>query len=321
MSRRADELIRRRLYEISAGAERVYDLDDLQLVPHGHETPVKGPHDPGVLHSTLHVYFDGSDWPLHEDADRPASKRKAGLKDTPGKHGLTYNQAAEITGGLSWPSKMPGPAYSTPAKRCQMGVILHKLAKKDKSKKTVCGSCYALKGRYVFPSTQNAAERRFASLNHPQWAEAMATMIDHHSRSDRPGKEFNHAHFRWHDSGDLQSPEHLGNIAKVAELTPHVQHWLPTREYKHVEDYKRSGGKIPKNLTVRLSGHYTDHAPPRSHGLPVSSVSSGAKNTALSKDIRELGGKSCPAPGQGNQCRKCRHCWDPNVGHVVYHEH
>jgi len=344
---RREESFADRLLDLVANGHTVLSALDLleseeeevQLHPHGHERPYADEHgdDPDILHSTLHVYTDDDETTMEEairselwylvekkggaPAVAKAVTKKLSLKDEKGRHGLSYNEAHEITGGLSWPSKMPGPAFNTPAKRCQMGVILHGLAKKT-GKKTVCGGCYALKGRYVFPNVQGAAERRFSSLSHPKWAEAMATLIEHHARTDRVGKEFNHAHFRWHDSGDLQSPEHLGQIAKVAELTKDagVQHWLPTREYKHVEDYKRSGGHIPENLTVRLSGHYVDHPPPRSKGLPVSSVSSGAKDTSLDRDIRAHGGDSCPAPSQGNQCKYCRRCWDPKVGHVVYHE-
>jgi hypothetical protein len=55
--------------------------------------------------------------------------------------------------------------------------------------------------------------------------------------------------FRWHDSGDVQDLDHLKKIFEVCELTPTVQHWMPTRE-AWVKPYLKN---CPKNLIVRLS--------------------------------------------------------------------
>jgi hypothetical protein len=57
---------------------------------------------------------------------------------------LNKKQAREITGGLSKPSKMPGPAFNLPASRCITGAKLVKVPG------SVCHGCYALKGRYRF---------------------------------------------------------------------------------------------------------------------------------------------------------------------------
>ena len=59
-------------------------------------------------------------------------------------------QAEAIVGTLSKPSKMPGYAYSTPAKRCIIGQKMRQVAG------SICAFCYALKGRYVFPNVQAA---------------------------------------------------------------------------------------------------------------------------------------------------------------------
>lgn len=241
---------------------------------------------------------------------------------------------------------MPGKAYGIPATRCQVGAKLHKV------KGSVCHDCYALKANYQYEGPKQAAERRFNSIDHPQWVNAMATLIHFHAQ-DRSGKEFNHAHFRWHDQGDIQSPEHLAKMVEVAKLTDKVKHWVPTREYEHVKAFLDRGGQIPKNMVIRLSGHHVDKAPPRTLatrlGLAMSSVTSAkgkafkaaasmakpTKNTrrrtkiphdlipdgSLSKDVREHPAKLCPAPSQGNACGDCRACWDPDTGHVIYHKH
>lgn len=205
----------------------------------------------------------------------------------------------EYVGGLSAPSKMPGWAYSLPAAECRTGSKLRQVAD------SVCSGCYALKGRYVFPAVQRALYRRLTAINRPHWAEAMAELIRRKSKRA--------PFFRWHDSGDLQSLEHLRAIARVAELTPNVSHWLPTREYRLVREYLDTE-TLPANLNVRMSAHMLGGKAPRFPGLPVTV-------STVSKGDPPAGAYRCPAPQQGNQCGPCRACWDPTVKHVDYHYH
>ena len=100
---------------------------------------------------------------------------------------MLKKEAKEITGGLSKPSKMPGPAYNLPAAACQTGAKLALVPG------TVCHGCYAMKGRYRFSNVKTALARRLEALGHPDWIKAMTVLIK--------GEKF----FRWHDSGDLQS--------------------------------------------------------------------------------------------------------------------
>ena len=55
---------------------------------------------------------------------------------------MLKKEARQITGGLSKPSKMPGPAHNLPAQACKTGAKLVKVPG------SVCAGCYALKGRY-----------------------------------------------------------------------------------------------------------------------------------------------------------------------------
>ena len=146
---------------------------------------------------------------------------------------MKISEAKKITGGLSKPSKMPGPAYNLPAYKCITGA---KLAKVPGS---VCAGCYALKGRYRFSNVREALDRRLASLQHPEWVDAMVTLI---------GKQ---PYFRWHDSGDLQSSWHLKQIFEVCVRTPGTRHWLPTREVKFLKLLDPEA--VPGNLTIRGS--------------------------------------------------------------------
>lgn len=204
--------------------------------------------------------------------------------------------AEAIVGTLSKPSKMPGHAYSTPAKYCKTGSKLRKV------EGSICSKCYAFKGRYPTGTVQRAMERRFQSLKDSRWVDAMVYLID------RTGDEY----FRWHDSGDLQGTWHLANIVEVAKRLPHVQFWIPTREYSIVSDYVKLGNVIPPNLTVRLSSHMIDGPAPEALAHRLGMQVSGVSATP---------GFTCPASKQDNKCGDCRACWDPNVFNVTYRKH
>ena len=200
---------------------------------------------------------------------------------------MLIKEAREITGGLSKPSKMPGPAYNLPATQCITG---DKLVNVPGS---TCSGCYALKGNYIrFPAVQKAMERRARSLVHDSWITAMVVQIKRHRW------------FRWHDSGDLQSVQHLKNIFEVCKLTPATSHWLPTREAKFLK--LMDPAVIPANLIIRLSGHMVDGK--NATWWPWTSAVSTTT-------------KTCPAADQGNQCKSCRNCWDRKISNVTYPKH
>ena len=203
---------------------------------------------------------------------------------------MNLKEAKEITGGLSSPSKMPGYAYNLPAWRCITGVKLQAVAG------SVCAGCYAMKGRYRFRNVKEALERRQQSLIHPEWVEAMTTLVTHYSKKV--------PFFRWHDSGDLQGVDHLMNIFEVCNRTPGLQHWMPTREVKILKGIQPE--VVPKNLIIRVSSHMIDQGPVKSWPHTSTVVQAG---------------KSCPAAEQGNACGDCRQCWDKEVSNVAYPKH
>ena len=84
---------------------------------------------------------------------------------------MLIKEAHKITGGLSKPSKMPGPAYNLPAAACITGAKLVKVPG------SVCAGCYALKGRYRFKNVQDALQRRLQELQEPRWVQAMTVFI------------------------------------------------------------------------------------------------------------------------------------------------
>ena len=201
---------------------------------------------------------------------------------------MKVKEAKAITGGLPYTTKMPGPSDNTPASRCITGAKLRLVPG------SVCSSCYALKGNYKrFPKVEEALERRFKSLGHGSWIEAMAALIKKHK------------FFRWHDAGDIQSAKHLQNIFEVCKLTPGTKHWMPTREAQFLKALDPD--TIPTNLIIRMSSHMIDQ-PPVKFWPWTSTVTSGHD-------------ASCPAPKQGNKCGDCRACWDRSVPSVSYGKH
>ena len=225
---------------------------------------------------------------------------------------MTKLEATAITGGLGDASKMPGRTYGLPAKECNVGGKLQNV------RGSVCEGCYALKGRYMFDNVQAAQYRRLASLDHPLWVDAMVRLL------------CGERHFRWHDSGDLQSLDHLRRIVEVVERTPDVAHWLPTREYALVAQYRREFGAFPPNLVVRLSAPMVGAQMPERAGTSSMVIAKGAATP--------VGVKLCDAPhtrADGSRvevitptnrkelghCGDCRACWTPSVTKVGYGIH
>ena len=213
----------------------------------------------------------------------------------------TKKQAKELTGGCTQTSKMPCESYSLPTEACITGA---KLAKVEGS---ICSQCYANKGFYkVYANTIKPAQhKRLESIASPEWVPAMVKLI---------GKaEF----FRWHDSGDLQSVDHLLKLVQIAELMPNTSFWLPTREYGIVKSFVNTYGRLPSNLIIRLSAMFVDQ-PVK---IPASLAHELSIVTANVHSKAEPVGMVCNAPAQGGECKECRACWNPEIKAISYHVH
>lgn len=202
--------------------------------------------------------------------------------------------ANTLTGGLTMTTKMPCNSYSLPAIKCKVGSALRKV------EGSTCSGCYAMKWRYVFPNVKDKMDIRYDSIYKKGWVDGMVYLIN----------STKNPYFRWHDSGDIDSVRHLGNICDVVRRTPAVKHWLPTREVFMVAEYIKSGKKIPDNLTIRVSNTMVDgivNPMAKIYGLVTSGVSVNNYN--------------CPASKQDNKCKSCRLCWDKGVKHIDYKKH
>jgi hypothetical protein len=205
--------------------------------------------------------------------------------------------AVKIAGTLSYTSKMPCPSYSLPAWACKTGCLLAAA-----SDRTVCANCYAKRGHYVFNNVTQAQQKRLASLTNPLWCDAITYQILMRDC----------LHFRWHDSGDIQSHDHLDKIIEVARRLPDVKFWLPTHEICLVRDRKDTIEKTP-NLCVRVSDALINGKPTRltkEFNFPTSGVTTK----------KEL--CTCPAQISGTEeCGICRKCWHKDVYRVIYFKH
>ena len=201
-------------------------------------------------------------------------------------------------GTLSNPSKMPAFGWGISAKHCKTG------AKLAKVKGTICHSCYALKGRYVFKNVFNAHEVRRKAIELNEWVDYMAELLTQKYKNLDKSKRYH----RWFDAGDIQSFGHLMKIFEVCELTPHIKYWLATREYKIIDQIDVKD--VPKNLCLRVSAVKVDGAIPKFWKW----------TSGVHKDKKHAG-KECPAPKQNFECKDCRACWDRKVKQVSYKEH
>ena len=205
---------------------------------------------------------------------------------------MNIKQSKKIIISLSKPAKMPGYAYGLPAWECKTGAKLVKVPG------SVCAGCYALKGNYArYPEIKKSQYKRLASISKPEWVEAMAVVINSKAVAQ-------HGYFRWHDAGDIQSPEHLQKIFEVCKLTPKVKHWMPTREAQFLKDIDPA--QVPSNLIIRMSSHMIDQGP----------VTFWPHTSTVGSSTR-----TCPAPDQAGKCGDCRSCWNKEIPNIEYGKH
>ncbi len=217
---------------------------------------------------------------------------------------MTIKALENLIGSLSKPSKMPCHGYSLPAHACRRGSLLRQIPG------SVCSDCYALKNRYLFKNVQTALYKRLDAVvsDTPKWENLITQLIE---RKERSG------YFRWHDSGDIQSIEHLNAINNVALSLPHIKFWLPTREAGTPDSMldmwlKEHEKKLADNLVIRVSANMISQRPSSPTHWPL---------TITKSSVGLDGYHQCPAINQGNNCGSCRACWDSGVPVINYTQH
>lgn len=219
---------------------------------------------------------------------------------------MTLKQAIADAGRVTIDNtKMPGTSFPISAKRCITGSELYPV------QGSVCSKCYALRLQKFRPSVDKGWEANYLRAtamidrNPERWADACVYQIN---KAMEKGSAPYH---RWFDAGDLQSVAMLRAIVLVCERTPHVDHWLPTREAKIAADYLSQYGAFPSNLVVRVSSTMVGDFP-RANWTHTSTVH---------KHGQAYDGVQCEASTRGNQCGPCRACWNSTVANVSYPLH
>jgi hypothetical protein len=204
-------------------------------------------------------------------------------------------------------SKMPGASFGLSTSGCKVGGKLRNVCG------SVCEKCYAHKLEKLRPSVKLGWQNRTDALEDAlgditkehNWIVAMVQRIG--QVTDRIGSDY----FRWHDSGDLLALDHLRMIVAVVEATPHINHWLPTKEKRMVAGYLRLHGDFPANLSVRVSAAMIGAEPLEGNG----------NTCTVHRKGEDFHGQACPASQQGGACGDCRACWDTSVVNVSYPLH
>jgi hypothetical protein len=223
----------------------------------------------------------------------------------------TVKRLERLAGTLTHASKMPGPcAPSLPTDRCQTGGRLRSVPG------TPCHKCYARRLEGAYPTASRTwhanAQALDRALESPAWARvwvyAMAALLADDA------KRLGETRVRWHVAGDVQSRRHLALIYRVARLTPHLRHRLPSQEWAILGRAWQDGLRPPRNVNVQLSlPRIGAPLPGRVYGAQVTGVLVGADRS----DPR-----TCPATMPDvHECGACDRCWRPDAGPVVYRLH
>jgi hypothetical protein len=118
--------------------------------------------------------------------------------------------------------------------------------------------------------------------------------------------------FRWHDSGDLQSLQHLLMIFEVCRLTPGVRHKLPTKEIATVKLAALLERELPSNLTILLSESLIDR-PNTNYEQDMAEKYERITLATVHTKKAPPGYFPCPVGWVKDKktCAGCRLCWTP----------
>jgi hypothetical protein len=225
---------------------------------------------------------------------------------------MTIKQAKTMGVVTKGNSKVHGSTFSVNPRVCNVG---SKLVNVEGS---TCSGCYALKLAKVYPSALASWENNLdlwlnALETDPMaWIESMVTQINKLSENKAKKGEKGAGYHRWFAAGDLPNMDALRAIVEVAKRTPHIKHWLPTREKALVSRFLSTSLEgFPENLNVRLSAAMVDSKPIAIKGVVTSTVHN--KESAV--------GFACPAYEQDGSCGDCTACWSKKVANVSYKKH
>lgn len=209
-------------------------------------------------------------------------------------------------------SKVHGSTFSVDPTACKVG------AKLVNVEGSTCSGCYAIKLGKLYKSAQQSWENNLSlwidalATDPLAWIESMVYQINHIANAKHRKGEQGAGYHRWFAAGDLPNMDALRAIVAVAQQTPHINHWLPTREKGLVSQYLATHLEgFPANLTVRLSAAMVDGAP----------ALKGANTSTVHTKGQSVHGMACPAYENGGSCGDCTACWNGSVANISYQKH
>lgn len=192
---------------------------------------------------------------------------------------------------------------------------------------SVCGSCYAQTGRFIYGSVARAQWVRYHWVSAGlrvrfSLAQYMARVI---------GGYCTNGYLRVHDSGDFFSREYVGLWMDIATLCPAVRFWFPTRTWRFPAwlPALRQLAALP-NVVVRPSALCHDEAAPVVDGLAAGNavprqLSRGVKRSDKHMSVEGRMHTICPKSHGSHNCQRagCRRCWDSPAEQmaVLFHGH
>ena len=165
--------------------------------------------------------------------------------------------------------------------------------------------CYARKIERLRKTVRDAYQHNYEVLhNDPEtyWREVRAQLML--SRF-----------FRFHVSGDIPDADYLDRMVEASRENPHCEVLCFTKRYNLVNDFIRSGGKIPKNLHIVFSA-WAGLPMVNPFAFPEAHVRYRNGTTTAKDSAKECGGNcsECAKTGEG--------CWTLKTGEqVVFKEH
>lgn len=235
-------------------------------------------------------------------------------------------------GRLSEPSKMAGTSWSISAFLCGIGSIMAKLPPNKDGNASVCSSCYARKGNYLFKVVKDALDRRWKVIrkamsyagHRERFISNFVELLERKRQNtikrlkDGLPVSCDARYHRWFDSGDLAEGM-LPILIEIAERSD-VVFWLPTRERSQIIRYIDGGGKIPSNLSIRISSNWNNESPINIAKLVQAGCHISGVHDERGKIPDEMKADhpwfECPAWKQDGECRNCRACYPTSAkGH------
>jgi hypothetical protein len=169
----------------------------------------------------------------------------------------------------------------------------------------VCMSCYALTdtnwSRYGFSNTIALREYNKKAWRHPDFERQFIKAVD------------NMRYIRLFDSGDFYVPELAHKFYRIAQATPWVKYWIPTRVYKIKKFHKVLSilSSLPNVILRYSSDSIMGDFEPGLHGSTIIPPNSDTPNGVF----------LCHASKNSTKCDGCRACWDKNIPVIGYVGH